>query len=165
MSNAARNLEPATDREHTISRTYPAPARLLFLAYSKPEHISRWYGPVGWPITMCEMDFRVGGRWRFAMTGDSGVQNTPFGGQYLEIVPNEKIVYDTAFEEPGSPTMVTTVTFDEQKNGRTTLTIHTLFESVAMKDEYLGVGMEEGIISGLDQLAGVVVDLATRESA
>lgn len=165
MPNAARKPEPAADREHRISRTYPAPARLLFLAYSKPEHISRWFGPVGWPITLCEMDFRVGGRYRFAMTGESGVQNTPFGGEYREIVPNRKIVYDTAFEEPGAPTMVVTVTFDEHPNGHTTLTIHTLFESVAMKNEYLGLGMEEGIASGLDQLAGVVADLATRERA
>ena len=63
----------------------------------------QWFGPKGWPITLCEMDFREGGRFRFAMTGPDGKQNTPFGGEYLEIVPNRKIVYDNAFELPDAP--------------------------------------------------------------
>ena len=50
----------------------------------------KWFGPKGWPVTMCEMDFRVGGSFRFAMTGPSGKQNTPFGGEYREIVPNRE---------------------------------------------------------------------------
>ena len=73
-------------------------------------------------------------------------------------MPNRKIVYDNAFEEPGAETMIMTVTFDEQ-DGQTTLTFHTLFASVAMKNEYLGMGFEQGIGSGLDQLADVVAAL------
>ena len=110
---------------------------------------------MGWPLTLCEVDFRVGGRWRFAMTGASGVQNTPFGGKYLEIVPNRKIVYDAAFEIPGAEKMIVTVTFDEQ-GARTMLTIRTLFASIAMKKEHLRMGYEQGVGSSLEQLAGVV---------
>jgi uncharacterized protein YndB with AHSA1/START domain/dihydrofolate reductase len=152
--------EPAADRTVVITRVFDAPARLLFKAYSKPEHIMKWFGPKGWPVTMCEMDFRTGGRFRFAMTGPSGKQNTPFGGEYLEIVPNKKIVYDNGFESPGAERMVVTVTFDE-KGGKTTLAISTLFGSVAMKNEHMGLGYEQGTNSGLDQLADVVAAMRT----
>ena len=55
-------LKPESEREAVHSRVLQAPARLVFEAWSRPEHIRRWFGPVGWPVTMCEMDFRVGGR-------------------------------------------------------------------------------------------------------
>jgi uncharacterized protein YndB with AHSA1/START domain len=147
-------VEADADRELVIRRVFPAPARLLFEAYTKPEHLKQWFGPVGWPLTMAEVDFRVGGHFRFAMTGPSGEQNTPFGGTYLEIVPDRKIVYDNGFEEPGAERMVVTVTFDEQ-GGKTTLTMHTLFASVAMKELHVGGGFEAGTSSSFDQLAAL----------
>lgn len=148
------------DRELVITRDFDVPARFLFQAYSQPEHLIRWFGPKGWPLTLCEVDFRVGGRFRFAMTGPSGIQDGPFGGEYREIVPDRRIVFDNGFEKPGSPRMVMTVTLDEAAGGdSTTLTLHTLFESVAMRDEYVGLGIEEGIASGYDQLAEVVAEL------
>jgi uncharacterized protein YndB with AHSA1/START domain len=110
------------------------------------------------------MDFRVGGRYRFAMTGPDGKQGPPFGGEYLEIVPNRKIVYTNAFEMPGTESMVVTITFDEDKlSGQTTLTIHTLFASVAMKHAHLGMGYEQGLGSSFDQLADVVAELRAEE--
>jgi uncharacterized protein YndB with AHSA1/START domain len=141
-----------------MTREFDAPARLLFEAYGKPEHLMKWFGPVGWPLTLCEVDFRVGGKFRFAMTGSSGVQNTPFGGTYLEIVPNRKIKYDNGFESANAGRMVVTVTFDEQ-GGKTKLTMHTLFDTVAMRNEHLGLGFEQGTGSGFDQLAELMVEL------
>lgn len=144
--------EPASAREFVISREFDAPARLLFKAWSTREHIMKWFGPIGWPVTMCEMDFRVGGRWRMAMTGPDGHRNTPFGGTYLEIVPDRKIAFDNAFEAPGAETMIMTITFDE-KGGKTLLVHRTLFASAEMKRSYLGAGFEAGTSSGFDQLA------------
>ncbi len=158
MNPVDQATESTADREMVITRTFDAPARLLFEAHSKPEHIRRWFGPEGWPVTHCEMDFRVGGHYRFAMTGPDGQQGTPFGGTYLEIVPDRKIVYDDAFESPGAERMVVTVTFEEEA-GRTTLTIHTLFGSVAMKEAHMGAGMREGFNSSLDQLADLVAEM------
>jgi uncharacterized protein YndB with AHSA1/START domain len=161
-----RGVEPVAEREVVITRVFDAPARLLFKAYSTPEHLTRWFGPPGWALTLCEMDFRAGGRVRFAMTGSDGKQGTPFGGEYLAIVPNRKIVYTGAFETPGAEAMTVTITFDEdEKSGQTTLTIHSLFASVAMMTEHLGMGYEQGLASGLDQLAGVVAELRARERA
>jgi len=132
------------DRELVITRVYDAPARLLFQAWSRPEHLLKWFGPIGWPLSLCEVDFRTGGRWRFAMTGPSGEQSTPFGGEYLEIVPNRKIVFTNGFELAGAEKMIMTITFDE-KDGRTLLTIRTLFASIAQKATHVGAGMAEGI--------------------
>ena len=156
--------KPPADLTLDITRVYDAPARLLFEAWSKPEHLMKWFGPVGWPLTLCEVDFRVGGRWRFAMTGASGVQNTPFGGKYLEIVPQRKIVFDNTFEAPGAETMIMTVTFDE-KGGKTTLTWSTRFASKRRWEMHVGGGFEQGTGSGLDQLTDVVAGLRARERA
>jgi uncharacterized protein YndB with AHSA1/START domain len=150
--------EPEGQREYVVTRIFNAPARLVFEAWSKPEHIKRWFGPDCYPVTLAEIDFRVGGAWRFAMTGPDGKQNTPFGGEYLEIVPNRKIVFSNSFEAPGAPQMIMTVTLVEH-DGRTTMTWRTLFESVAMCKDYLGQGMAEGAGSALDQLTGVLTTL------
>ena len=149
------------DRSVVITRTFDAPARLVFQACSKPEHVRRWFGPVGWPLTLCEMDFRVGGRYRFAMTGPDGVQGTPFSGTYLEIVPDRRIVYDNAFELPGAETMVMRFDFTEV-DGRTTMTMHTLFGSMGMKASHVGAGFVQGTGSGLNQLEAVVADLVAQ---
>jgi uncharacterized protein YndB with AHSA1/START domain len=155
MTATDHATDSLADRQLVITREYDAPARLLFEAWSKPEHLMRWFGPEGYPLTMCEVDFRVGGRFRFAMTGPDGVQNPPFGGEYREIVPNEKIVFTDKFELPDAEELVMTVTFDEH-DGKTTQTLTTLFRTAAVKEEHLAVGMDEGLNSSLDQLAGVV---------
>ncbi len=159
--------EPETARSASISRTMNVAAKYIFLAYTKPEHLMRWFGPVGYPVTLCDSDFRVGGAWRMAMTGPDGVQGPAFGGTYLEIVANSKIVYDNAFEDgsggemnlKSAGTMTMTTTFVEGM-GKTIVTVTTLFATVAMKEEYLGVGMAEGILSGFDQLEVLALELS-----
>jgi uncharacterized protein YndB with AHSA1/START domain len=150
--------ESVADREVVITRVFDAPARLLFEAYSTREHLMSWFGPGDWPVTTCELDFRVGGRFRMQMTGPGGEKGPPFGGEYLEIVPGRKLVYDNGFEEPGAERMIVTITFDE-KAGKTTLTIHTLFASVAMRELHVGHGYVEGTSLALDQLAEVAAAL------
>jgi len=159
--------EPETLRRAAVLRVMDVPARYIFLAHSRPEHLMRWFGPVDYPVTHCESDFRVGGAWRMVMTGPDGVQGPPFGGTYLEITPHSRIVYTNGFEDgtggamnlQHARRMVTTVTLAEA-DGKTTVTVSTLFDSVAMKAEFLGMGMLEGIASGLDQLQGVARDLS-----
>jgi uncharacterized protein YndB with AHSA1/START domain len=112
----------------------------------------QWFGPKGYPLVLCEMDFRVGGKWRFAMAEcPGGAQMTPFGGEYLVIEQDRKIAYSNTQERPGAETMIVTITFDE-RGGKTTLVLHTLFASIAMKNEHVTRGYEMGVGSGLDQL-------------
>lgn len=159
--------ESAADREVVLTRVIDAPARLLFLAYTKPEHVKQWFGPPGYPLTMCEMDFRKGGKFRFSMASGA-----PFGGTYLDIVPNQRIAYDNAFEvvPPGMPpdvagTMVVTVTFDELKDGKTLLTIRTVFETVAMKNAHCALGYENGLGSTIPQLEATAHAIGAAEGA
>jgi uncharacterized protein YndB with AHSA1/START domain len=147
-------------RTLTIVRVFDAPARLLFKAHAEREHIMQWFGPVGWPVTFCEMDFRVGGQWRMAMTGSTGVQNPPFGGTYLAIEPDRLIKWDNGFEIPGAERMVTTIAFDEL-DGKTTVTMTTVFASQRMYAEHVGAGFEQGVGSGMDQLERIVAKMAT----
>ena len=150
--------ESETDRQIIIIRQFDVPAPILFLAHSKPEHVIKWFGPVGWPLTTCEMDFRVGGRYHFAMTGPGDEPGPPFGGEYLEIEPNRRIVYTNGFDTPGSPRFEVAITFEEV-GGKTTLTMVTTFESKAVRDQYVELGFKEGVNSGLDQLADLVAAL------
>lgn len=161
-------VEAPAERTAVIRRRIAVPARYLFAAHSRAEHISRWFGPVGYPVTQCDYDFRVGGRWRMVMTGPDGVEGPPFGGQFLEIVPGRRIVFTDRFEDgKGGPMnlrhaggqIIFTTTFEEE-DGVTTVTVSIQFDSVAMKEEFLGVGMREGIESGLDQWEGVARELA-----
>ena len=132
-----------------ITRVFDAPAKLLFEAHTKPEHVQRWFGPRGFTLPLCQIDFRVGGSYRFGMRSPAGADLRPFGGEYLEIVPNERLVYTNGWD--GDEKMIITVTFVE-RNGRTTLTIHTLFASVAQKNEHVGMGYVGGVGEGLDRL-------------
>src|SRR5690606_5803392 len=91
-ANTARaNL--ATEREIVLTRVIDAPRELVFEAWTKPEHVSQWFGPKGFVTTTHEMDFRVGGRWRFDMRGPDG---TVYDNRvvYLEIDPPRRIVFD-----------------------------------------------------------------------
>jgi len=148
----------AADLEHVMTRWFDAPARLIFEAYSKPEHLLHWFGPKPYPLALCEVDFRVGGRYRFAMKNPDGELMTPFAGKYLEIVPDKRIKYDNTFEQPGAETMVVTVDLDEQGD-RTRLTLHTRFASAAQKALHLAMGYEKGVGVGYDQLADVVAGM------
>jgi uncharacterized protein YndB with AHSA1/START domain len=150
-------------RSITITRDFDAPPHIVFKAHSAPDHVRRWFGPKGWPLTLCEMDFRVGGQWRFAMTGPDGKQNPAFGGEYLEIVPDARIVYDNAFQLPGAEKMVTTVTFEPLPDDRTRLLMRTVFANLAMHATHIGAGFESGVNSGLDQLEEVVAELVATQ--
>ena len=98
------------------------------------------------------------------MTGSDGVQGPPFDGKYLQIVPNRMIAYTGAFETPDAETITVTITFDEQGD-QTTITIHTVFASVAMKNEHLGMGYAQGLAAGLDQLADIITEPGAKVGA
>lgn len=145
--------------ELVVSRTFNAPRKLVFETWAKPEHIARWFGPHPYFVKVLAMDFRPGGRWRFMMCDPEGKDLHPFGGEYREIVPHERIVMTDAFEEPGSPVMLWTVSFTEE-TGKTNLSVHVHFDSEAIRDEYLKMGMKEGLTQCVEQIEGVLASLS-----
>lgn len=140
-----------SDREFVITRVFDAPRDLVFEAWTKPEHVRHWYGLRSMTTTVCEIDLRTGGAWRWGQSGPDG-QDIVFSGVYREIVPPERLVYTEMFELMPGPEIVVTLTFDEA-DGRTTLTSTSLCPSPDVRDQILATGMEKGVVETYDRLA------------
>jgi uncharacterized protein YndB with AHSA1/START domain len=139
-----------SDREIVLTRVFDAPRRLVFEALSRPEHVLRWFGPHSCPIVECEMDFRVGGAWRYILRGADG-RNMGMRGVYREIQAPERLVSTEAYDDyPGES--LNTVTLTEE-NGKTTLTTRVLYESKETRDAVIRSGMEQGAGETYDRLA------------
>ena len=143
-----------SEREIVMTRVFDAPRELVFEAHSKCEHMSRWWGPRGFTLTLCEMDFRPGGAYRFVQRAPDGAEYA-FRGQYREIVPPERIVWTFEFEGMPGHVSVETATFSEQ-DGKTMLTATAVYDSVEDRDAVLQSGMEAGLRETWDRLAEYV---------
>ena len=148
-SNLALTLP--SECEIVMTRVFDAPRRVVFDAWTKPEHVTHWWGRRGSTLPVCEMDFRPGGAWRFVERGRDGREHA-FRGVYREIVPPERLVYTFEFEGMPGHVSVETLTFVEQ-DGKTTLVNTVRFESVEDRDGMLQSGMEAGATETLDRLA------------
>ncbi|MGJ7901875.1 SRPBCC family protein [Lysobacter sp. 1R34A] len=94
-----------------LHRVFTAPPERIYRAFLDGAALAKWLPPDGFTCTVHELDARVGGKYRMAFTNFSNGGSHAFGGTYLELVPNERIVHDDRFEDPGLPgTMVTTIT-------------------------------------------------------
>ena len=170
---AARNEPGPSDREFVISRVFDAPRTLVFQAWIEPKHMARWWGPRVFTNPVCDMDVRPGGYFFIVMRGPDGSE-FPFKGVFREVQPPERLVYTADHSElpvewhdlvnpnrdksAGPPKLetVTTVTFEEQ-DGKTKLTVRTLFDSAAVRDAMLKIQMAEGWSQSLDKLAELLM--------
>ncbi|NBB52134.1 ATPase [Rhizobium sp. CRIBSB] len=148
-------IERTSDRELVVTRTFDAPAHIVFEAWTEPELMKRWWAPASMPIPLrsLEMDVRVGGTYRLVF-GHSDADAMAFVGNYLEVQPPSRLVWTNEEEPDGA---VTTVTF-EDRDGRTLLTVHELYPSREALEA--GRGAEEGMPEQFEQLDAVLVDLA-----
>jgi uncharacterized protein YndB with AHSA1/START domain len=146
------------DREVVLTRRFDAPARLVFDALTRPDLLRRWYGPEGWTLEVCDIDLRVGGKWRFVARRPDG---KVFGqrGVYREIVPGARLVNTESWEDwdPGE-TLVTTVL--AERGGRTTFTATMVFPSRDVRDTILKSGFEGGAKESYDKLAALLARTA-----
>jgi uncharacterized protein YndB with AHSA1/START domain len=149
-----------SDREILLTRTFDAPRRLVYEAITRPEHVARWWGPRGTSLAVCEIDFRVGGSWRFVLRGPDG-QDHPFRGEYREIVPPARLSSTFVYDVEGIRDFpaVETVTLDE-RDGRTTLRARVLHQSKEARDGHLNSGMEGGASETYDRLAELLATMA-----
>ena len=151
---AAQNQIQLPEREVTITRIFDAPRSLVFKMWTDAKYVADWWGPGVFTNPVCEIDARVGGKWRIVMRGPDGT-DYPGGGVYREVVPPERLVFtNLATDKQGNTLLegLTTVTFDDYQ-GKTKLALHT--RAVALVDyaaAYLA-GMEEGWKQTLDGLA------------
>ena len=145
-----------TDREIVLTRVFDAPRRMVFDAFSKPELLKRWFGPRGWSLEVCEVDFKVGGGFRFVLRGPDG-KAMGMRGVYREIVPPERSVHMESFDDYPGESQVTAVFVEE--GGRTTMTATVLYPSKEVRDIVLQTGMEHGAAESYDKLAELLATL------
>jgi uncharacterized protein YndB with AHSA1/START domain len=151
-----------SDREIRITRLFDAPRQLVFDAMTKPEHVRRWWGCIseGHSVTVCEIDLRVGGAWRFVHRGPEG-EYPAFYGIYKEIDAPGRLVYTEIFEPyPGDGSVVIQHLFDE--NGKTRLELTARYESMEVRDMVIKTGMEKGAAISYDRLEDLVEELQQR---
>lgn len=139
----AATIELPSDTETVVRRAFAYPPELVFEMWTTPEHVRRWYGMREFIMSACEIDLRVGGRWRWAQTTYEGLE-VAFSGEYREIVPPSRLVFTEEFEAlPGSEYVVT-MTFADDRCGGTLMTTHMQYQSREHRDGHLQSGMEEG---------------------
>jgi uncharacterized protein YndB with AHSA1/START domain len=141
------------DREIVMTRVFDAPRSLVFEAFTKPELVKQWLlGPEGWSMPVCEIDLRVGGKYRYVWRHAKG-HEMGMGGVFREIVPPERIVSTEKFDESWYPgEAVGTVVLTEQ-GGKTTLTQTVQYQSREAREAVLKSPMESGVAAGYDRLA------------
>jgi uncharacterized protein YndB with AHSA1/START domain len=147
------------DREIVITRVFRAPPKLVFEAWTKAEHIRRWWAPkLRGEMMECTSDLRVGGAFRYQMRPKQGPPFA-FSGKYLEIDAPNRLVYSMVYEpaaEAGE--MRVTVTF-EAHGDQTLLTSRELYPSAEVRTIAVETGMEPGMRESMDQLDDLVVTL------
>lgn len=151
-SPAATNrttVERMSDRELVVRRTFNAPARIVFEAWSKPELFKQWWVPksVGMSLVSCDMDVRTGGTYRLVFSHPAFDQPMAFFGTYREVTPHRRLVWTNEDSDQGA---LTTVTFEENA-GKTLVTFHELYPTEAALDEALA-GSAEGLPEQFAQL-------------
>jgi uncharacterized protein YndB with AHSA1/START domain len=139
-----------------VRRTFDAPARIVFEAWTKPELFMRWWAPksIGIPLLSCEMEVRTGGKYRLEFGHDASSTWT-FFGKYLEVTPHSRLVWTNDEAEEGA---VTTVTFEE-KDGTTLLVLRDLYPSKEALDEAMVSGSPGGFGEQFEQLDELLVTL------
>ena len=139
-----------TDREIVLTRVFDAPRQLVFDAFRKPELLKRWFGPRGWSLKVCEVDWRVGGGFRFVMQGPGGAE-MGMRGVYRELEPPGRSVHAESYDGYPGESVVTAVL--EERDGKTTLTATIRYPSQEVRDMVLKSGMEHGAAESYDKLA------------
>lgn len=150
-------------QELILERVFNAPRELVFKTFSEAEHLKHWWGPRGWTLTVCNVDFRPGGIWHYCMKCMDENQGDFYGYEswgkavYKEIVEPAKIVYVDYFsdaegnEAEGMPSSQITMTFEEHE-GKTKLVNRAQYASAEALKSVIEMGMEQGITETWDRL-------------
>ena len=152
-----------SDREIRMTRLFDAPPWLVFEAMTRPEHVKQWWGRLGdgYSVPVCEIDLRVGGRWRFVNRHPKG--EAAFHGEYREIAPPSRLVFTEIFEAfPDTVSVVTAEFVDEV--GKTRIIVTASYPSTEVRDMVNSSGMARGAGISYDRLEDLVAELQRRQS-
>jgi uncharacterized protein YndB with AHSA1/START domain len=149
-------VERKSERELVVTRTFNAPARIVFEAWTKPELLKQWWAPKSFGVSFlsCEADVRTGGTYRFVFGHPSSEQPMEFFGRYIEVTPPSRLIWTN--EEGGEGGAVTTVTFEEG-GGETLVVMHDLYPSKEALDGAVASGSTSGFSESFEQLDELLV--------
>jgi uncharacterized protein YndB with AHSA1/START domain len=161
MTTAARigatSYSTPTDRQIVVTRVFNAPRALVFDAWTNPKHLPNWMtGPDGWTMSICEIDLRPGGSWRYVWHKSDGSELS-MAGSYREVVRAERVVTTESWG-PEWPETVNSLDFTES-NGQTTVTTTITYPSQKARDAALETGMKEGMDQGFDRLDALLATM------
>ncbi len=153
-NRSALTITTPSDREIVMTRVFDASRHLVFDAWTKCEHLKRWFGPKSWTMPVCEIDLRPGGAWRYLMRNTDGAE-MGMHGEYREIAAPERLVATEVFEgddfEPMGGGTVNTLALIE-RDCKTTMTSTAFYKSKKARDRVLEFPMEEGANESFDRL-------------
>jgi uncharacterized protein YndB with AHSA1/START domain len=151
-------VERKSERELVVTRTFNAPARIVFEAWTKPELFKQWWVPKSSGMTMlsCDMDIRTGGTYRLVFRHPAFEQPMAFFGSYIEVTPPSRLVWTN--DEGGEGGSVTTVTFKE-RGGKTLVVLRDLYASKEALDEAIESGSTGGFGEQFEQLDAFLAGL------
>jgi len=167
MTNAGTlKLTTSGERELVMTRSFDAPRQLVFDAHTKPELVRRWLlGPPGWSMPVCEIDLRVGGKYRYVWQHDRDGTKMGMGGVYREVVAPERIVNTEKFDEAWYPGEALGTLVLVERGGKTTLTYTMRYASRAARDAVIKSNMESGVAASYDRLAELLAATPARGRA
>jgi uncharacterized protein YndB with AHSA1/START domain len=146
------------DTQILIEREFAEPKDLVYRAWTEPEYVRRWWHAGRGVMTVCEIDLRVGGTWRF-VSEVPGYGEVGFHGGYVEVIPNERLVSTEVYEgipDAEEHASLNTLTLTEA-DGRTKLTVLVDHATQEGRDMHIASGMEAGLGDALDLLEGLIV--------
>lgn len=156
LNTGTLKVTTPTDTSVQMTRIFDAPKDLVFRAFFEPELLKRWFGPRGHQLTTCEVDYKVGGGFRYIIANPEG-QEMGMRGKYLQLDPPNSSVHLESFDDyPGSEAEVTTVFTEE--NGKTTMVCTIEAPSKEVRDAVLASGMEHGAAESYDRLADMLAE-------
>jgi len=147
----AKLITETGKQEVTMSRVFDAPRELVFKIMSDPSYIPQWWGRREHTTIVDKMDVRAGGQWRY-VERDSQGNEFAFHGVYHSIAAPEQVIDTFEFEGAPGHVLLETMTLEAQADGKTLLTVSSVFQSVADRDAMLNSGMEEGANESYDRL-------------
>ena len=148
------------DRAIVMTRSFDAPRTLVFDCLTKPELLKRWFGTfAGWQLTVCEIDLRVGGKYRYQWSGPAGEQ-MGMGGTYKEVVKPQRLVTTEKFDQSWYPGSAVGTLVLVEKDGVTTMTTTVVYDSKEARDVVLKSPMEQGVSAGYNNLDELLTSMA-----
>ncbi|AYY11434.1 ATPase [Actinobacteria bacterium YIM 96077] len=162
MNGGELSVTTPGEREIVLTRSFDAPRHLVFRALTTPELLKRWLGARGWNLVGCEIDLRVGGRWRFVHRGPDGSEMA-HGGVYQEVIEPSRLIYTEMFDNQSyeGESLITQLLVEER--GMTTLTSSVLYASQEARDTVLQYPMARGVSQSYERLDTVLADLRNRQ--